>query len=582
MKVNKELLEIYTHPQVFFLERYIEQLHRQTIDSYKIRLLGPLSILKELVSVIIDFKKGIIFNFDPAISSVIKEAKDLIKDDNVLSYPEFTKEQYINLLDKADSKSLAKIKLLTRLLIEYNKNYLENLFLKIEVDLNMKGTEPECLFNSYTRLDKYTSYLCSELVSMGYSTRFLYRSVNYLYGDNSFIETFKEQKKFFLTNSAEKYSIYFKCNMPSLVIKHLKTTDENIEILEDIISAFNGTIKKVNKDLNSFINPSKSIRYFKINVNALDYFMAFKEGRNKLGELFDIINIGFNEHKVNIYDKVLIVPDDNHDNWEYLKYNYELDGNYKKGEKVYDIFSERLKNINNSELIDIDTKEKLVSAIRYFRLGTDSVEVEHEFLNYWFGLEYLYSSEHVKGTVQRIKDYFKKIHALGYTQRLFNDFKESIIRHNLQNQFSNFKNSPQFVKNFDELEEFYFKQYDKNPLIAFRARLLKRKFLDGKHIEHLKRHEQNLEHHLTRVYRTRNLIVHDAAKNMNILLLTSSLKYYLANSIDIMVYWLTDSIPIHSIEDILQLNETLYEKHLSKQSNIEDLLNISDKSFLSI
>ncbi len=36
MKVNKELLEIYTPPQVFFLERYIEQLHRQTIDSYKI------------------------------------------------------------------------------------------------------------------------------------------------------------------------------------------------------------------------------------------------------------------------------------------------------------------------------------------------------------------------------------------------------------------------------------------------------------------------------------------------------------------------------------------------------------------
>ncbi|TBM99790.1 hypothetical protein EYD45_15355 [Hyunsoonleella flava] len=585
MKGIKEIKSRYNPCQVLFVERYIELLHRQTIDSYRIRLLGPLGILRELLLVIKELKKGVIFHFNPTVLLVIEETRNLIKEDDILNYPEFSKQQYLKLLNKAQESDLPKIKLMTRLLLEYNKEYLNSLFEKIEIDLNSKGNEPNCIFNSYARIDKYTTYLCSELVSLGYSTRFLYRSMNYLFVSqkNSFDDTFTDFKKFFLTQKAENYSVYFKCSFPKQIIQHLTTVDNNIEILEDIKTSFTGTTKKVNKDLKSFINNSRSIRFFKVVVTANDFFMAFKEGRNKLSELFDIINIGFIDHSLGLYDKVLIVPDDNQDNWEYLKYNYELDGNYKKGEFVYDTFSSKLKAINHNSNIDEDTKEKLASAIRYFRLGSESVEVEHEFINYWFGLEYLYSSQFAKGTINRIKDYFKKIHTLGYVQRLFNDFRDNVKRLNLQDEIHSYDDEDlSFMLEDDCLGKFYINNYLSNPLISFRAMRLKQRFIDKNCMEYLKKHELNLEHHLTRIYRTRNQIVHDAAKNMNILLLTSSLKYYLAYSIDVTTYWLTDSIPIHSIEDILELNDTLYEKYISQDLNIQDLISVNDKSFLSI
>lgn len=55
------------------------------------------------------------------------------------------------------------------------------------------------------------------------------------------------------------------------------------------------------------------------------------------------------------------------------------------------------------------------------------------------------------------------------------------------------------------------------------------------------KHGTNLERHLTRCYRIRNEIVHDAAIHLNIESITGNLKYYLTFILHALIYYLDEN-----------------------------------------
>jgi hypothetical protein len=67
-----------------------------------------------------------------------------------------------------------------------------------------------------------------------------------------------------------------------------------------------------------------------------------------------------------------------------------------------------------------------------------------------------------------------------------------------------------------------------SPLIVFRAQYYRNLLIDGKKMKDtLEKHQKNLEWNLTRIYRVRNEIVHNAALKEDLTVLTSHLRYYL-------------------------------------------------------
>jgi hypothetical protein len=219
--------------------------------------------------------------------------------------------------------------------------------------------------------------------------------------------------------------------------------------------------------------------------------------------------------------------------------------------------------ILNSVDVKDETKEKIKSAIRYLRLGNQSTEVEHKFINYWIGLEYLFSNYESQNTINRIKEHFVNAHSLAYVKRNAFSFKKEFGQISLLHQAL----VPSFTSNdsnYLSVESFYNDagQYllDTHPLLAYRAlRLHKWFFSSGKASnasEYIKKHRKNLETHFTRIYRLRNEIIHDAKTNTNNEHIASNLRYYLTFILnEIIDYFSRNTGKPITIEDSFIQNE---------------------------
>jgi len=93
------------------------------------------------------------------------------------------------------------------------------------------------------------------------------------------------------------------------------------------------------------------------------------------------------------------------------------------------------------------------------------------------------------------------------------------------------------------------------------------------------KHRKNLDWHLTRIYRIRNEIVHDAAIHLNIESITGNLKYYLTYILNGLIDYL-DNAPLDinsdgfiTIEDYFLLQEIRYNSLNTSGFNLEVLMN---------
>jgi hypothetical protein len=195
---------------------------------------------------------------------------------------------------------------------------------------------------------------------------------------------------------------------------------------------------------------------------------------------------------------------------------------------LYDLLLDKIKRLEASNKIQKETVQKMVSAFRHLRLGRDADELEQKFLNYWIGLEYVFSNYEVfDTTINRLKEYFTHSHANAYLKRNLSEFHKDLERLKLLDSIPNANENLEYLKTsetYDFIIDTYFEAF---PLLAFRAYKYKSMICDKKISGEILKHRTNLEWHLTRCYRIRNEIVHDAAIHLNIESITGNLKYYL-------------------------------------------------------
>ncbi len=579
-----------TTSQRFFIEKSLELMYAGSIDSYRVRLNNPKSILEELKYCLKEYQIGRIKHFQTIKAekndkkAIVDEAIDLLEyKPNFLQFGAITQKYLTTLLRNLNEHNYKKVISSIEILLRENQNYLSNTIDGLETLIAANANT----LNELHKIDKALNILFSELISKGYAKGFLYKLVygifvNSLQAGTSFNVHFTNFKKRIL-DPESSYLVIFRIDTTPKVYNAISLIDthNNIELTDNIddIQLNAGSAN----ELRAFNVRSIARKFIKCSVVALDYLAALKIARRLMSEYLDVINLGLADEFLQMNHRALIIDLRSPERGAFQNNVNILDGKYKVEQEHYIDFTRKLPVILNNQNIINETKEKIKSAVRYLRLGNESTEVEHKFINYWIGLEYLFSNYESQSTINRIKEHFINAHFLAYVKRNAYSFKKVFAQLSAAHQA--LVPSYTTADNTCLETEIFYNEVAVNlmphyPLLAYRGMKLKDWFFKpGKTpnaAEYLKHHKVNLEIHFTRIYRLRNEIIHDAATNTNNEQIASNLRYYLTFILNELIDFLFNTTsPEASLEDYFILNEIKIGNIEQNGFLLQELLNVS-------
>jgi hypothetical protein len=519
----------YTVTQLFFAQRLVELVHRQTIDSYRLRVMNPYLILLELQEVYAGFMQGSVKNFE-TLESCIQEVSMLLERDEVLIYTEISKKYFINDLLKSIGKDHAvkrhtDISNALKLIIKANKNYTQNLLNAIDNYLTKPIPTNSDIYPILEKIDHLTSNLTTELIRLGYSKSYLYRYFvkAFVFDDpQNFDDSFECIRR--LVDSKERgYKVWFKIISPGIKRADLSSFSD-----WELVETPDNQIKiELPNDIQKFITP-KGHHFIGIGIDALDHYTALTKAKRRLYENFDILKLAYHSDEIRMIALAWVIDLSNPADSRLQIIKHIPDGKYPKGKEVLFHLQAKIPGILGNPNITSETKEKIRSAIRYLRYGNEAFEIEHQFINYWIGLEYLFSNDR-DSTFTRIKENLPALQALLYIRRNVADFFKMTKQPEKLFQWQNF--NPDVLdcllrkETFEEIKRQTLIEF---PLLAYRSWKFETKLFDDKErYKYLDQHQATLVQHLVRIYRFRNEIVHEARHGSDNQILSSNLKYYL-------------------------------------------------------
>lgn len=579
MIANYKVNANFTPCEKFLAEKVIELVFNKTIDSHRAKLNNPKWVLIEIKYILRDWHAKKIKNFDRTIKPVILEALQILKHDSTLIFSKVDKLYFHGLLGESSDKNYLQLYHATNLVLEGNANYLKRLFDLIEIEIaRLNALNANFHVSDLTALNQLADYLGTELINHGYSKGFLYSALTSLFSESS-TKTFAEilnEFKLLSEREQEEFIVIFRLNKLAGKAKGIDLKSK-LEVSQEEITDFT----KINKKSADFFARSGDNSYFlKIKTTGWDYLSVIEKAKKDLFTTMDLLHLGFPDNPFDFYKRCLVIGSRKQEYTNIQPVVYIPDGYYKNNQELYDFLQEKVTKLSERKEIQRESLQKIISAFRHLRLGRDADELEQKFINYWIGLEYIFSNYDInENTINRLKEYFIHGHSIAYIKRNLTEFCMDIKRLRLDDKIPGFNMDLQFLKDeatFDLLINNYSQSH---PLLAFRADFYKKFVTDkGAICKAVIKHRTNLEWHLTRCYRIRNEIVHDAAIHLNIESITGNLKYYLTFILNGIVSYL-DNTPVDinmngflSIEDYFILQEIRFNSIQKAGLKLEDLL----------
>lgn len=530
--------------RLFFLSRMREMYHKDSLDSYRVRNHNTLTLLDELQKVI----EGRLQNRvkrNETVKYCIEEFIDSLKEDNCIDFSFFDKNEFINKInnfktDINNNENQIKEELSNDLLfyirkcIKCNKSkYLLCLLNDIEEKLFVEKEINEDEYYVYLeKFDKTISSFATELIHIGYSKGFLYRYFNGLSLGEDVIrdrELFNSLKNEFLIHEKKDYIIVFRLQMTGQHNSYVKELFSDYPEFNEKVP--DKLLQKANNN-KSQLKPNPAVRFYINQISALDPISAVKECRIILSRIIDIRHNGSINTSIEIPHCAYTFECINNGNdYKAQFYNSLILDSTNGGIKAdTQKFVESLERIDKDQTITQDVKDRIKFALRHLRIGDAQPEVEQRFINYWVGLEFIFSSpSSSESTFMRMKKHFTNIHFCSYAKRNMYWFNNWLVK-------SKVISSGQLFWEVTDIET-KIKSY-KNVLAFYRYKILKRSMLvhSDKRKSYLNKHQTNIERHLSRLYRLRNELIHEATTKEYIENSTSNLRYYLVFLINQIVY----------------------------------------------
>ncbi|SKC10611.1 hypothetical protein SAMN05660841_04266 [Sphingobacterium nematocida] len=523
-QVRINITDPLTAPQMFFLQKSLELLHRDTIDTYRLRINNPRTLLRELSQVLVLIKQGSIKELYAA--ELINEALVLFKEEEELNFISISKKYLLSLIgsNKWDKDKLYYV---ANVLVNENTGYADELFQNISREIARVEALPNFVYQEYDKLNRLIGYFYIELKSMGYSKEYLHRFLRSIFSPRVAHQNFGQPfdiVRTLIAREKEEFSVYAALKLPmSLAPEDISSEDFEFISYTDIDAIADAT----NRQFKTFVRQNSEYSFFKITIQCTDYLSAGYVARGILQTKLDLLFMGLSSDEITVNKKCFVVGTTFPQRGNNQYFNYQLDGRFISNITTYNAFLEKLNDMN-SRPVDNVSLSKLQAGLRYLRLGSYSDELEGKLLNYWIAIEYLFSANTGGDKVARLVEYYTKIHSLSYAVKIFQYIHKSVqsleldtvLTHYNQNDLDYLINPLSIIELSSEVVRF--------PLFVYRLQTLNARFQDHNRIKsELERHGNNLRRNLLRIYRVRNEIVHNAAKDTNIIEITSHIRYYL-------------------------------------------------------
>lgn len=564
----------------YFKQRMVELYDRNTLDSYAVRTCNTMSMFYELKEMLSGWLLGNVKHGETVglcIDELIKLiSKDQWIDDSFYNINKLKAhlETYAKgvkqIKDTKDKKekdyndARYTLFLVNQCIRQNDSKYLISLLDAVETALLTKKTYNDNEFSdTISKLDVMLSLMATELLRRGYSKTFLYHyftSVKRNVAGLSFGSTYTQLKK--RLGNVRFFS--------DLVIIRLHFKTKTIPQMDGMIEEIPAEYQTpMNDAMKGFTKKSTGNRYYIVTVKAPDTNAALQKARLHLSQALDRNDMGLLE----IANQGIVAYKENN-NWTlHWEQYYDLDKKFPRRDNGANPLPGIMKRIEVSTHISNGVKERLNTALRHLRVGDDQEEIEQRFLNYWIGLEFLFSTPRSgDSTFSRLKEKFPQIKSLYYLKRNVYTLDKRLIGKGLiaSNASMGSISEPEMDTAFEAATE---------ELLKYRIKTMKSHIHDHAKVkEYLNNHFQNLVWHLSRIYHLRNELVHEAAIKQSIVGVAGNLRDYLVFMLNILLDYCDAHMAIPSndpitMEDFFWNNELLWKK-LTPEYNKKDFMNI--------
>lgn len=572
-----------TDSQRFFLGCWYNLCHDQSLDSDRVSILNPKNGLEELLDL---YEFGDAYGGVEKRSIVASELIEILKNDLVLELQEFDllKNEILSLLSNQNISTIENKKELIKsiaheLLDVIDKKYIHNGLILLRDNIVLDISEE----NSQETINKKTlslsNSIMSSLLAFGSSLQEAagyYRNI--LTKRNSsfdFLQRFEKMSSV-ATKAMEEYLVTF-----DLVSKPLSTLIQHV-----VGSKFEYGIFVVNNVNDSLSQASSTIK-------ASSPMIAGQKALEILEELVDIVNYTLGKEKV-IIKRRYCVRSENNKIKHFEIHRPVPNPHYLFNKSKFENFLHSLEALNISAHIETPYRNsqppeaiankkqakrsncKISAAFRLFRIGEASDNLEARFTSYWTSLESLTRDvfPNVVGDDKKVITAVVPSISANYVVKRLNAFLTALHNTNIL-EFSvgeetinlrSMSNSKFYLvlKNKSHadvlLEKLHGFPYFRSRLALF-AEKCQQPDKMGLSID---KHEIKVSMQLKRLYRTRNVIIHQAGKVTNLELLCATLEHYLKICLNSMVDLMTQIPTIKSPEECF-----IRYEHLIRMAKIE-------------
>ncbi|WP_420459095.1 hypothetical protein [Neolewinella sp.] len=559
---NLKLKYDVTELQQLFVEKTLEVLHKDTIDTYRLRLHNPTSLLRELVKVCLDLKLERLRNHDYA-TTLIREMARILQTDHNLNFDRIELGYFNKLLTEAKGKKVNYSKVIhsANLLLSDNMDYFNKLHEKLRLALIAENRQTDLSLQEAKDFNLTVQYYYIELTELGYSRFYLDHFANAVLiglSRQSFEERFEILHSLY-DRPHEEFTVVFGLTSYkiNLVNVRLRGTIATRVTARDKAQLRHST----NQHISSYLDKHNEELLLITKVTCSDYYRALELGKELMLEFLDSLYVSYSKSSITLMDEIAVIGANDPTKSRVYNSTYRIEGHFEGRESRYLHLSESFDFIKNNERISEDTVNKLISGIRNLRLGTEATDLGNKLLNYWIGLEFIFAIfDADEYTISRIRTYLPRCHALIYLRRNLFSFHRDLERLGLHEGLSNYDGSLAYLLHQETHD--IIQSNTKSILAKYRSRHIWELINDSKQLQSaLINHQENLDWNIMRIYRIRNEIVHNAAIRSDIVTLVSHLRSYLTfiinNAVDFLLNERTDvnSDGQVSIEDFFILQD---------------------------
>lgn len=419
------------------------------------------------------------------------------------------------------------------------------------------------------KLHKLTRLLLTELINLSYTQEYIYWVVKDLfYNRNRPVKSIESVMELFWSrfDFEEKH---YNVILPIKQKKH-----------KNILNRFANSIRVTENDKGYFGNSCKWLA--EITIESLDQYGAQTRAIALVRFILSLHQHSY--HKGIPYSASYVLVKAKEDSSGEEIYELRLPVVPLKRESEYLNESDRVEKIKRIVGALPIAPKKMYDAITLHAAAINSKDIENQLLNLWTIVEILIPTETAKGSMPKIAQICNVLTSIMNSQYISSLIIQLLIdlRRCLPNRVDDLLEKVEkgddyieklvaclVLNEYSHVREDIIAEIPNYPLLKYRICLYADVFSDRKKIkEFLVNHRKRLNWHITRIYRNRNMIVHDGTYFPYINVIVQNLHYYVDAMIDtIGFYFSVGFSEVETIYTALQHKEFRYTLLLEEKES---------------